>query len=354
MERVYMNAENIGKYLKKLRVKHNYTQEDLAEKLHITRQAISSWENGRFIPDIEKIYDLANLYDLTIEEIYAGGNLKSPHKSNEIFINKINIQKRKYIITLLITIFTFLLSFFIYYFLNSYKKTRVYSINTNNNSFELAGNILKINRTIYFDLMVYNSNTSYICLYYNDLEILCPKGTKTIKFQEKLGTDKYILTKDFNDYINNLYIGTDNSKIKLDVNETFVNDELIFNNNNSSNGSDSKKDCDIYIEVPKYIRDNFKYNPDKELYYSSENYQDNNYNIQYNVNKGIITILNNNNNTVKIWQYSLKDKAFIIYMKIIKNEIISNYDESQIKNLSKEEYNNSFRTILNYLDNIIK
>ena len=120
MERVYMNAENIGKYLKNLRVKHNYTQEDLAEKLHITRQAISSWENGRFIPDIEKIYDLANLYDLTIEEIYAGGNLKSPHKSNEIFINKINIQKRKYIITLLITIFTFLLSFFIYYFLNSY------------------------------------------------------------------------------------------------------------------------------------------------------------------------------------------------------------------------------------------
>ena len=91
-----MNAENIGKYLKKLRVKHNYTQEELAEKLHITRQAISSWENGRFIPDIEKIYDLANLYDLTIEEIYAGGKLKSPHKSNEIFINKINIQKNYY------------------------------------------------------------------------------------------------------------------------------------------------------------------------------------------------------------------------------------------------------------------
>ena len=41
-------------------------------------------------------------------------------------------------------------------------------------------------------------------------------------------------------------------------------------------------------------------------------------------------------------------------MKIIKNEIITNYDESQIKNLSKEEYNNNFRTILNYLDNIIK
>ena len=40
-------------------------------------------------------------------------------------------------------------------------------------------------------------------------------------------------------------------------------------------------------------------------------------------------------------------------MKIIKNEIITNYDESQIKNLSKEEYNNNFRTILNYLDNII-
>ena len=59
-----MNAENIGKYLKKLRTEHNLTQEELALKLHITRQAISSWENGRFIPDIEKINDLANLYNL--------------------------------------------------------------------------------------------------------------------------------------------------------------------------------------------------------------------------------------------------------------------------------------------------
>lgn len=47
-----MNAEIIGKYLKKLRTEHNLTQEELALKLHITRQAISSWENGRFIPDI--------------------------------------------------------------------------------------------------------------------------------------------------------------------------------------------------------------------------------------------------------------------------------------------------------------
>ena len=234
-----MNAENIGKYLKKLRTEHNLTQEELALKLHITRQAISSWENGRFIPDIEKINDLANLYNLTIEEIYAGGKLKSPHKSNEIFINKINNQKRKYIITLLITIFTFLLSFFIYYFLNSYKKTRVYSIDTSDKSMELAGNILKINRNIYFNLMVYNSDTSYICLYYNDKEVLCPNGTKAIHFKEKLGEDQYILTNDFNDYINNLYIGTDNSKIKIDINETFVNDELIFNNNNSSNCSNS-------------------------------------------------------------------------------------------------------------------
>ena len=354
MECIYMNAENIGKYIKKLRTEHNLTQEELALKLHITRQAISSWENGRFIPDIEKINDLANLYNLTIEEIYAGGKLKSTHKSNEIFINRINNQKRKYIITLLITIFTFLLSFFIYYFLNSYKKTRVYSIDTRDKSMELAGNILKINRNIYFNLMVYNSDTSYICLYYNDKEVLCPNGTKAIQFKEKLGKDEYILTNDFNDYINNLYIGTDSNKIKLDINEIFVNDTLIFDNNNATNGSDAKKDYDIYIEIPEYIITNFKYNPDKEVYYTEEKYKDNIYNIQYNPNNYIITLATKNNNIIKIWQYSLKDKKFINYIELNKNEILSSYDKSHIENLSNSEYNNYFRNVLNYLDNIIK
>ena len=36
----------IGEMIRKLRVKNQLSQEDLAEKLHVTRQAISNWENG--------------------------------------------------------------------------------------------------------------------------------------------------------------------------------------------------------------------------------------------------------------------------------------------------------------------
>ena len=157
-----------------------------------------------------------------------------------------------------------------------------------------------------------------------------------------------------NDYINNLYIGTDDNKIKLDINETFVNDALVFDNNNATNGSDTKKDYDIYIEIPAYIIDNFKYNPAKEVYYTEEKYKDNIYNVQYNVNNYIITLATKNNDIIKIWQYSLKDKRFINYVELNKNEILSSYDISQIENLSNSEYNNYFRNVLNYLNNIIK
>ncbi len=43
----------IGKKIRKERIKRNLTQDDLAEILFVTRQAISKWENGKTLPDYE-------------------------------------------------------------------------------------------------------------------------------------------------------------------------------------------------------------------------------------------------------------------------------------------------------------
>lgn len=64
-----MNTNIISAYLQLLRKSHNYTQEDLAERLDISRQAVSKWETGTTIPDLEILLKLSKLYGVTINDI---------------------------------------------------------------------------------------------------------------------------------------------------------------------------------------------------------------------------------------------------------------------------------------------
>lgn len=59
----------INMNLKRLRQLHNYTQEQLAEKLGVTRQVIAKWEKGDSTPDIHFCIQLAELYNVTIDNL---------------------------------------------------------------------------------------------------------------------------------------------------------------------------------------------------------------------------------------------------------------------------------------------
>ncbi|MBR2577654.1 MAG: helix-turn-helix domain-containing protein [Erysipelotrichaceae bacterium] len=52
-----------------LRDLHGYSQEEIAEKIHISRQAYAKWENGMTVPDIEKCRLLADVYGTTIDSL---------------------------------------------------------------------------------------------------------------------------------------------------------------------------------------------------------------------------------------------------------------------------------------------
>lgn len=52
-----------------LRNVHGYSQEEIAEKIGISRQAYAKWENGATIPDIEKCQRLSDLYGITIDSL---------------------------------------------------------------------------------------------------------------------------------------------------------------------------------------------------------------------------------------------------------------------------------------------
>ena len=55
--------------LLKLRKKNNLTQDELAEKLYITRQAVSRWESGETIPNIDTLKSLSKLFNVSINTL---------------------------------------------------------------------------------------------------------------------------------------------------------------------------------------------------------------------------------------------------------------------------------------------
>lgn len=65
---------NIGQRIYKIRQQKNITQEQLAKDLAITRQAVSKWESGKAIPDIENLMYISSLYDMSLDELIKGDN----------------------------------------------------------------------------------------------------------------------------------------------------------------------------------------------------------------------------------------------------------------------------------------
>ena len=59
----------ISRNLKSLRRKNQYTQEDIAEKINVSRQSVAKWENGESTPDIESCIKLANLYNVKLDDL---------------------------------------------------------------------------------------------------------------------------------------------------------------------------------------------------------------------------------------------------------------------------------------------
>lgn len=59
----------IRKNLKKLRKEHRYTQEGIAEKIGVSRQAVAKWENGETVPDIKNCMALAELYGVALDDL---------------------------------------------------------------------------------------------------------------------------------------------------------------------------------------------------------------------------------------------------------------------------------------------
>lgn len=71
-----MNVE-IANNLVKLRKKNGLSQEELAEKIGVSRQAVSKWERAESSPDTDNLIALAKLYDMPLDDMIKGKYEKS-------------------------------------------------------------------------------------------------------------------------------------------------------------------------------------------------------------------------------------------------------------------------------------
>ena len=98
-----MDQEKIGKFIKSIRLEHNLTQKEFADKFGVTYQAVSKWENGKSIPDIAILKEICDDYNINIDDILNGE--KNNNKNN----NKKTILLIPIIIVFLILILIMLL-----------------------------------------------------------------------------------------------------------------------------------------------------------------------------------------------------------------------------------------------------
>jgi len=143
-----MNQEKVGKFIKKLRIDNKLTQAEFADKLGVTYQAVSKWENGKNVPDIATLKDISNLFNVDIDEIISGEEKKKEKISN----NKTPLIILSLIIVLLV-------GFMIVFFLNHKHKEdlEIQDITTTCENFKVVGSLIHSNNKSYIRI----SNIEY-------------------------------------------------------------------------------------------------------------------------------------------------------------------------------------------------
>lgn len=96
-----------GEKIQKLRNQNKWTQEQLAQKLYVSRTAVSKWESGKGYPNIDSLKDIAKLFNKTIDELLSSEEIIDIAKKE----NNSNMKKANNLIYGLLDIISVLFIF---------------------------------------------------------------------------------------------------------------------------------------------------------------------------------------------------------------------------------------------------
>ena len=215
-----MNQQKVGEFIKKLRKGNHLTQAEFAEKYGITYQAVSNWEHGKNLPDIALLKQIADDFNVSIDELL--GSEKKPLKKNNNYL----------IISVIIAVALIIL-FIIY--LNKHNGFEFKTLSANCSNFKISGSIsynkdktsIYINNINYCDTSNEKEYVKIECsLYekYNNIE----KQISTSNYQSdtKIKLEEYLKNVEFTidnyDRICKMYT---NDNLYLRINATYINNK---------------------------------------------------------------------------------------------------------------------------------
>ena len=204
------NMNNFGEIIKDIRKKNNLTQKELADKLYVTYQAVSKWENNKSIPDISILQNISKMFNIDLN--YLTNNKK---RNNTIyFILIIIFLILSLTITILIT-------------KNHTHDFEMRTIETTCNDFNLSGTIAyNKNKTAIFISEIDYCGLNKDQIYDTITSTLYQNENNKIK---NIITNKEKNNLSLNDYLKDLTYHVDNYKstcLDYNKNELYIKIEL--------------------------------------------------------------------------------------------------------------------------------
>lgn len=95
-----MDQKKIGAFIAQCRKEKNMTQMQLAERLEITNQAVSKWENGRGMPDVSLLQPLCDVLGISLNELFSGEHISAEEYKGKAEENISKLFKEKQIANL--------------------------------------------------------------------------------------------------------------------------------------------------------------------------------------------------------------------------------------------------------------
>lgn len=112
--------------LYELRKKNNWSQEELAEKLDVSRQTVSKWESNKAIPELDKLVKLSEIYNITLDELVKGTTInENPKEKSFSRVKVIKEFLRRHLKKILIIISVLILLFITLFFINIARRISV-------------------------------------------------------------------------------------------------------------------------------------------------------------------------------------------------------------------------------------
>ena len=338
-----MDYEKIGNFIKQLRIEHNMTQQQLADKIPVTREAVSKWERGRNKPDRTSLEIISKIFNVTTEELLLGRRNenynKKENKNLTLNLYDDNNKKQKALKISMISLLVILIIFFIYYFITNFNSIKIYNISyedINNNIMIYNGILVTTREKFYFNFsdIRTTSDITKLELYYldnNRKRIIYETNNSYINIYDYYQYERYFDYNDLDIVVNNLYIlikTTDNEyDIKLKVRKDFANNKLFtFKEDNIGAARAHLLEYDTNIDI-NLIKEKFEL---KDNYYELID-KENELTFYYFPKMNLINLrITTNKDNYEEWNYYIDEES--IEYKNITNKVTINYFAYKDKN----------------------